>query len=159
MRFTDVNLAGKIDGVELARFTTQCYPNIHVIVSSGLTLTKSLPEWATFMPKPWGPMDVLREAERSQDRRHGRAAPVVGASVQSRTMPCTQRTAGAIPKRPLWWLEKARIPLTYPLIIRYFRAWSWLVGIGCYSRRKCIAELGASAAWPSRRTRSGQRCL
>jgi hypothetical protein len=40
MRFTDVNLAGKIDGVELARFTTQCYPNIHVIVTLGLALTK-----------------------------------------------------------------------------------------------------------------------
>jgi hypothetical protein len=64
MIFTDVNLAGKIDGVELAHFTTQCHPNIHVIVTS---VTKSLPEGATFMPKPWRPMDVLRETERSQD--------------------------------------------------------------------------------------------
>jgi hypothetical protein len=39
MIFTDVNLAGKIDGVELANFTTQCYPNIHVSVTSGLALT------------------------------------------------------------------------------------------------------------------------
>jgi two-component system cell cycle response regulator CpdR len=65
--FADVNLAGKIDGVELAHFTTQCYPNIHVVVTSGLALTKSLPKGATFMPKPWLPLDVLREAERSQD--------------------------------------------------------------------------------------------
>src|SRR5580692_1491510 len=36
MMFTDVNLTGKIDGVELAHFATQCYPNIHVIVTSGL---------------------------------------------------------------------------------------------------------------------------
>jgi hypothetical protein len=34
--------------------------------TSGLTLTKSLPEGATFMPKPWLPLDVLREAQRSQ---------------------------------------------------------------------------------------------
>jgi len=66
MIFTDVNLAGKIDGVELAYFATQSYPNIHVIVTSGLALTKSLPEGAMFMPKPWLPLDVLREAQRSQ---------------------------------------------------------------------------------------------
>ena len=66
MIFTDVNLAGKIDGVELAHFATQCYPDIHVIVTSGLTLTKSLPDGAIFMPKPWLPLDVLREAQRSQ---------------------------------------------------------------------------------------------
>src|ERR1700719_3028544 len=65
MIFTDVKLGGKIDGVELAHFATQCYPDIHVIVTSGLALTKSLPEGATFMPKPWLPLDVLREAQRS----------------------------------------------------------------------------------------------
>jgi two-component system, cell cycle response regulator CpdR len=67
MMFTDVNLAGKIDGVELAHFATQSYPNIHVIVTSGHSLTKSLPEGAMFMPKPWLALDVLREAARSQD--------------------------------------------------------------------------------------------
>src|SRR5882724_13722708 len=51
MIFTDVNLAGKIDGVELAHFASQRYPKIHVIVTSGLELTKSLPEGALFMPK------------------------------------------------------------------------------------------------------------
>ena len=67
MIFTDVNLAGKIDGVELAHFATQLYPNLRVIVTSGLTLPKSLPEGAMFMPKPWRPLDVLREAGRLQD--------------------------------------------------------------------------------------------
>src|SRR5258708_2338782 len=66
MIFTDVSLAGKIDGVELAHVARQCYPDIHVIVTSGLALTKSLPEGATFMPKPWLPLDVLREAQRSR---------------------------------------------------------------------------------------------
>ena len=66
MMFTDVTLTGEIDGVELAHFATQCYPNIHVIVTSGLALTKSLPEGVMFMPKPWLPIDVLREAERSR---------------------------------------------------------------------------------------------
>jgi two-component system cell cycle response regulator CpdR len=66
MIFTDVELAGKIDGLELAYFARQCYPDIHVIVTSGRALTKSLPEGATFMPKPWLALDVLREAQRSR---------------------------------------------------------------------------------------------
>jgi len=67
MMFTDVKLAGKIDGVELAHFAAQCYPKIRVIVTSGLALPKRLPEGAVFMPKPWLALDVLREAERLQD--------------------------------------------------------------------------------------------
>jgi two-component system cell cycle response regulator CpdR len=66
MMFTDVRLAGKIDGVELAHFATQCYPKIRVIVTSGLSLPKRLPEGAMFMPKPWLPLDLLREVERLQ---------------------------------------------------------------------------------------------
>jgi two-component system cell cycle response regulator CpdR len=65
--FTDVNLAGKIDGVELAHFATRHYSNLRVIVTSSLTLPRSLPEGAMFMPKPWRPLDVLREAARLQD--------------------------------------------------------------------------------------------
>src|SRR5260370_22593174 len=66
MIFTDVNLAGNIYGVELAHFATQCYTNIHVIVTSGLELTKSLPEGALFIAKPWLPLDLLREAAHSR---------------------------------------------------------------------------------------------
>jgi CheY-like chemotaxis protein len=64
--FTDINLAGKIDGVELAHFATRRYPNIRVVVTSALAPTRSLPEGAMFMPKPWLSIDVLREAECSQ---------------------------------------------------------------------------------------------
>lgn len=66
MMFTDVNLAGRIDGLELAQFTHDNYPDIHVVVTSGLALTRRLPEGATFMPKPWVAGDLLREAERAQ---------------------------------------------------------------------------------------------
>jgi DNA-binding NtrC family response regulator len=64
--FTDVNLTGEIDGVQLAHFAHQHYPNIHVIVTSGVELTKQLPEGTTFMPKPWVALELLREAVRSQ---------------------------------------------------------------------------------------------
>jgi two-component system cell cycle response regulator CpdR len=66
MMFTDVNLAGRIDGVELAHFAARRYPTIHVLVTSGLAPAKSLPEGSVFMQKPWLPLDLLREAERSQ---------------------------------------------------------------------------------------------
>jgi hypothetical protein len=66
LMFTDVNLAGGIDGVELAHFAMEGYPNMHVIVTSGCALTKSLPEGAMFLRKPWFPLEVLHEAERSR---------------------------------------------------------------------------------------------
>ena len=64
--FTDVNLAGIIDGVDLAHFARQRFPDLHVIVTSGTAQTKSLPEGTTFMAKPWRTLDVLRVAERAQ---------------------------------------------------------------------------------------------
>jgi CheY-like chemotaxis protein len=65
MIVTDVSLTGKIDGVELAHLARRRYPNIHVIVTSGRALKKSLPEGVMFMPKPWLPLNVLRNGERS----------------------------------------------------------------------------------------------
>jgi DNA-binding NtrC family response regulator len=66
MMFADVNLAGQIDGIELAHAAKNRYPNMHVIVTSGTTHKMKLPEGAAFMQKPWLPLDVLREAQRSQ---------------------------------------------------------------------------------------------
>ena len=65
MMFTDVNLAGTIDGIALAHFATERFPNLHVVVTSGAAQSKAMPEGARFMPKPWRPLDVLREAERA----------------------------------------------------------------------------------------------
>ena len=65
LMFTGITLSGRIDGVELAHFSAQRYPNIHVIVTSGLALTRRLPDGVRFMPKPWLPLDILREVERS----------------------------------------------------------------------------------------------
>ena len=66
MMFADVNLAGRINGIELAHAAKSRYPNMHVIVTSGTTHKMKLPEGAAFMQKPWRPLDVLREAQRSQ---------------------------------------------------------------------------------------------
>lgn len=60
--FTDINLAGSVDGLELARVVSDRWPPIKVIVASvrhnlGGPL---LPCDARFMPKPYMPADFNR---------------------------------------------------------------------------------------------------
>ena len=64
MMYADVHLHGQISGIDLAHLARQKYPDIHVVITSG-DLALKLPDGATFMPKPWRPLDLLREAERS----------------------------------------------------------------------------------------------
>jgi two-component system cell cycle response regulator CpdR len=66
LMFTDVNLSGRMDGIELAHFAHDRCPNLRVLVTSGLAPKTRLTDGATFMSKPWLPLDLLREAERSQ---------------------------------------------------------------------------------------------
>jgi len=63
--YADAHLPGAMSGIELARLAKQRFPNLHVVVSSGDSAVK-LPPGATFMPKPWRPLELLREAERSR---------------------------------------------------------------------------------------------
>jgi DNA-binding NtrC family response regulator len=65
LMMTDVHLAGRMNGVELAHIAKQCNPELGVIVTSGLPLLEALPEGAKFWAKPWAPLDVIREAERT----------------------------------------------------------------------------------------------
>ena len=64
LMMTDVNLAGQMDGVELAHIAKERVPDLEVIVTSGKPLPQALPEGAKFWSKPWVPLDVIREAER-----------------------------------------------------------------------------------------------
>jgi CheY-like chemotaxis protein len=64
MIYADVHLHGDISGIDLAHLARQKYPDIHVVITSG-DLSLKLPLGATFMPKPWRALDLLREAERS----------------------------------------------------------------------------------------------
>jgi CheY-like chemotaxis protein len=65
LMMTDVNLAGTMDGVELAHIAKRCNPDLDVIVTSGKPLRQPLPSGAKFWSKPWAPLDVIREAERT----------------------------------------------------------------------------------------------
>jgi FixJ family two-component response regulator len=63
---TDVNLAGRMNGVELAYIAKQRNPRLDVVVTSGRPLPRPLPDGAKFWSKPWAALDVLREAEVAQ---------------------------------------------------------------------------------------------
>jgi DNA-binding NtrC family response regulator len=65
MVFTDVELAGLMDGIELATIAKQRFPDLHVIVTSSTPRLRRLPDGTTFMAKPWNPIDLLIEAQKS----------------------------------------------------------------------------------------------
>jgi len=67
LMLTDVQLAGNMNGVELAYLARKYNPDIGVIVTSGRPLPKALPDGVKFWSKPWAPLDVIREAERMAD--------------------------------------------------------------------------------------------
>ncbi len=60
---TDVELAGRMNGVKLAYIAKQCNPKLDVVVTSGQPLPQPLPNGTKFWGKPWSPLDVVREAE------------------------------------------------------------------------------------------------
>jgi DNA-binding NtrC family response regulator len=67
--FTDVNLAGRQSGADLAKLAKRRFPDMTVIVTSG-NERPELPRHTTFLPKPWTPLEVLCHAERAVTRRH-----------------------------------------------------------------------------------------
>ena len=71
LMMTDVQLAGHMNGVELAHIAKKCSPELDVIVTSGKPLRQPLPDGAKFWPKPWAPLDIIREAERMSLERRG----------------------------------------------------------------------------------------
>jgi CheY-like chemotaxis protein len=64
----DVQLNGDMRGSRLAGFARQLFPNIKVIVTSGKEWPV-LPDGATFLRKPWKPVDLIREAKAALDAR------------------------------------------------------------------------------------------
>ena len=67
MIFVDVNLPGRMDGIDLAHKAAESWPWIKVVVTSGFMdrPLNDLPRTARYMPKPWRAFDVLVEAERA----------------------------------------------------------------------------------------------
>ncbi len=68
---TDVQLPGRMDGIEFAAKMHEEMPDVPVIVTSGAAgeRLKDLPSGVEFLPKPWRALDLLIRAEKAL--RHG----------------------------------------------------------------------------------------
>lgn len=64
--FTDVNMPGSMDGVDLARAVHKLYPQMAILITSGKVAvdTSDLPNETPFLPKPYSPDAVLKVAGR-----------------------------------------------------------------------------------------------
>lgn len=60
--FTDVDMPGGIDGLELARIVKERFPPIQVVVTSGhrIVTGRNLPADAKFIPKPYVSKQIIR---------------------------------------------------------------------------------------------------
>jgi two-component system cell cycle response regulator CpdR len=65
MIFVDVNLAGHMNGVELATLARRTLPHVSVVLTSGGNVPKIPPD-TVFMQKPWRALDLLRFAESAR---------------------------------------------------------------------------------------------
>jgi DNA-binding NtrC family response regulator len=61
LALTDLTLPGQINGIEFADMLHQRYPALPVIITTGyLDADKHLPDWITFLPKPWTMEHLLK---------------------------------------------------------------------------------------------------
>ena len=54
--FTDINMPGEMDGLELAVHVQRLLPHVHLVITSGKRYLEDcvLPDSGTFLPKPYG---------------------------------------------------------------------------------------------------------
>ncbi len=70
--FTDVNMPGAMDGMSLAKSVSRMRPDVAIIVTSGRRRIPEceLPEDGTFLPKPYGPQQLVEAVEETLRRLH-----------------------------------------------------------------------------------------
>ena len=69
--FTDVNLKGTMDGVELACRIAKTTPSVFLLVTSGYYADRpeALPPDIRFLKKPWLPLDVITALQNAVSAR------------------------------------------------------------------------------------------
>ena len=69
--FTDLNMPGKMDGVELASRVSQLRPDTELIVTSGRErlCDATLPDHGTFLPKPYTVTELVELVEEKLRHR------------------------------------------------------------------------------------------
>lgn len=63
--FTDIDMPGKMDGLDLARIAAHRWPWIHIIVASGRreAQARHMPDNGRFIPKPYMPEQIIRDID------------------------------------------------------------------------------------------------
>ena len=74
--FTDVNMPGAFDGLELARRVRRLWPHVAVVITSGRGCPDGIEKGARFVPKPYMPDRLARLIGAAVDCR--------GQSISSR---------------------------------------------------------------------------
>jgi CheY-like chemotaxis protein len=64
--FTDINMPGRMDGVELARRAHCLHPAMRLLLTSGETrlVAADLPDAGVFLAKPYSPAQITRTLAR-----------------------------------------------------------------------------------------------
>ena len=64
--FTDINMPGKLDGMDLARLVHEHWPNIRLVITSGgrEPTRAEIPDDGRFIAKPYRPKQVTDEIDR-----------------------------------------------------------------------------------------------
>jgi two-component system, response regulator PdtaR len=60
---TDIDMPGRLNGLDLARIAAQRWPRMHIIVASGgrAPQAKNIPNKGRFVPKPYAPEQIVRD--------------------------------------------------------------------------------------------------
>lgn len=68
--FTDVQMPGRLNGLDLVDIVSRSWPSIGVLVTSGGPLVNptKLPSCARFVPKPWRAADIVDRVQGIADR-------------------------------------------------------------------------------------------
>jgi CheY-like chemotaxis protein len=68
--FTDINMPGEMDGLELARRVHDCRPAVRLVLTSGAIKPKpdEIPASGAFISKPYSPEAVTRAVKGQQSR-------------------------------------------------------------------------------------------
>jgi two-component system, response regulator PdtaR len=63
--FTDINMPGRLDGLELARHVHEIWPDIALLITSGKQspAMTQMPDGSRFLAKPYGSDQVMAQVE------------------------------------------------------------------------------------------------
>jgi DNA-binding NtrC family response regulator len=62
--FTDIQIPGSLDGLQLAHLVSRRWPTVRLLICSGKVHPDELPTDGEFLPKPYAVEDMLKQVSR-----------------------------------------------------------------------------------------------